>query len=79
MKNGNPVKKQSNPPKKWSNRGFIWVAAKLDNREYKCFDIDGEKDVDFCDPYFGDDFYVDGDFDKEFIKTGKQFIDKIKF
>lgn len=58
---------------------FIWISSKIQNPEYKCFSGGIAKDISVCDVYEGDEIYIDGEIDEEFLEIGKEFLNRIIF
>lgn len=71
--------KPKQTPDKWQPFGFIWISSKIDNKEYKCFNNSVEKDIELCDPYSGDEFYLIGEVDSEFVELSREIIDRLSF
>ncbi len=66
-------------PKKWSSAGFVWVSSEVKDGETVCFDGDNEISLNLCNPLEGDQFYLNGNVDEDFINIGREFINKINF
>lgn len=68
-----------NVPKNWIDFGFIWISSEVKDMKTSCFDGEIEKELDFCNPLEGDQFYLDGEIDKDFIDIGKEMLDTFSF
>lgn len=68
--------RNSEPWKPW---GFIWSKIIIENVGYKCFDGKKEIDLDFCNPFEGDEFIRNGQTDKEIREIEKEIIKSLKF
>jgi hypothetical protein len=66
-------------PKNWLSPGFIWVGSKVKNPTTVCFDGVFEKELDYCNPLEGDQFYLNGEINSEFIEIGREFLNRISF
>jgi len=71
--------KPKSVPKKWLEVGFIWISSEIKNKDAVCFDGDVKKSIDVCNVLEGDSFYVVGSVDEEFIKIGREILDKVSF
>lgn len=71
--------KPENTPKSWVDFGFVWISSKIIDIKSRCFDGSAEKEVDSCNPLEGDQFYLDGKVDSEFISIGMEMLDKLSF
>lgn len=66
-------------PGSWVDFGFVWISSRIKNMESKCFDGEFEKDTDYCNPLEGDQFYISGEVDSEFISVGRDMLDRFSF
>lgn len=66
--------------KNWQSRGFIWIQARVMDRETLCVSESGDaiERVD-CDPFIGQKTVYSGTVSDQFIRTGYEIVNKNSF
>lgn len=66
--------------KNWRSRGFIWIQARVRNRETLCMSESGVvMDSVDCDPFSGQKTVYSGTVSDQFIRTGYEIVNKNSF
>ncbi len=66
--------------KDWQSRGFVWIQARIKDRETLCVSESGAvTDSVDCDPFVGQKTVYSGTVSDQFIRTGYEIVNKNSF
>jgi hypothetical protein len=67
------------PPESWTESGFVWAAAAIQNLEVQCFRNDKQVGEAECDPLMGDRVVRRGEVDREERSVVEQMLATFRF